>query len=71
MGESINLINNYKINNLIFNCGTYNFLEKELIKELENKKIKNYTCIKELILIRVNYNFYKQNNMIMKMIIVM
>ena len=33
---------------VIFNCGPYNDLEKELIKVLEKKKIKYYSCIKEL-----------------------
>ena len=48
MGEAINLVNNYKIGKVIFNCGEYNDLEKELIKVLEKKKIKYYSCIKEL-----------------------
>ena len=48
MGESINLINNYNIKNIIFNCGNYNYLEKELIKELNKKNINYYTCINEL-----------------------
>ena len=48
MGEAINLVNNFKVENVIFNCGTYNELEKELIKVLEYKNINNYSCIKEL-----------------------
>lgn len=48
MGESINLVNNFKVENVIFNCGEYNELEKGLIKELEKKNIKYYSCIKEL-----------------------
>ena len=48
MGEGINLVNNFKVDNVIFNCGPYNDLEKELIKVLNKKKIKYYTCIKEL-----------------------
>ena len=48
MGESINLIENFKVEKVIFNCGPYNDLEKELIKVLEKKKIKYYSCIKEL-----------------------
>ena len=31
-----------------FYCGPYNDLEKELIKVLDKKKIKYYSCIKEL-----------------------
>ena len=31
MGEAINLVNNFKIKKVIFNCGRYNYLEKQLI----------------------------------------
>ena len=48
MGEAINLVNNFKVEKVIFNCGPYNDLEKELIKVLNKKKIKYYSCIKEL-----------------------
>ena len=48
MGEAINLVNNFKVEKVIFNCGTFNDLEKELIKVLDKKKIKYYSCIKEL-----------------------
>ena len=48
MGEAINLVNNFKVEKVIFNCGPYNDLEKELIKVLDEKKIKYYSCIKEL-----------------------
>ncbi len=48
MGGSINLVNNLKVEKVIFNCGPYNDLEKELIKDLDKKKIPYYSCIKEL-----------------------
>ena len=48
MGEAINLVNNFKVDKVIFNCGEYNDLEQELIKVLDKKKIKYYSCIKEL-----------------------
>ena len=48
MGESINLVENFKVEKVIFNCGEFNELEKELIKVLDKKKIKYYSCIKEL-----------------------
>ena len=48
MGEAINLVNNFKVEKVIFNCGEFNDLESELIKVLDKKKIKYYTCIKEL-----------------------
>ena len=48
MGEAINLVNNFKVEKVIFNCGSFNDLEKELIKVLDKKKIKYYSCIKVL-----------------------
>ena len=48
MGEAINLVNNFKVEKVIFNCGPNNDLEKELIKVLDKIKIKYYSCIKEL-----------------------
>ena len=48
MGSSINLIDNFNIENVIFNCGPYNDLENELIEVLDKKKIKYYSYIKEL-----------------------
>lgn len=48
MGEAINLVNNFKVEKVIFNCGSYNELEKDLIKVLDKKKIKYYSCINEL-----------------------
>lgn len=38
MGEAINLVENFKVEKVIFNCGEFNDLEQELIKELDKKK---------------------------------
>ena len=48
MGEAINFVNNFKVEQVVFNCGEFNDLEKELIKVLNQKKIKYYSCVKEL-----------------------
>jgi len=48
IGEAINLVNNFKVEKVIFNCGDFNELEKDLIKVLEKKKIPYYSCIKEI-----------------------
>ena len=48
MAKAINLVNNFRVEKVIFNCGPYNDLEKELIKVLDKKKIKYYSCISEL-----------------------
>ena len=43
MGEAINLVNNFKVEKVIFNCGEFNELERDLMKELEKetKKLKD------------------------------
>lgn len=48
MGEAIKLVENFKVENVIFNCGEFNELEQDLIKVLDEKKIPYYSCIKEL-----------------------
>ena len=48
MGEAIDLVENFKVEKVIFNCGEFNELEQELIKILDKKKISYYICIKEL-----------------------
>jgi len=61
MGEAINLVENFKVEKVIFNCGEINELEKELIKVLDKKKIKYYLCVKEL---NINDNklYFLNNN---------
>ena len=46
MEEAINLVENFKVETVIFNCGGLNELEKELIEVLGKKKIPYYSCIK-------------------------
>ena len=48
MGEAINLVENFKVEKVIFNCGEFNELEQDLINVLVKKKIPYYSCIKEL-----------------------
>ena len=48
MGEAANLVENFKVEKVIFNCGEFNDLEQDLIKVLEKRKIPYYNCIKEL-----------------------
>ena len=48
MGEAINLVNNFKVEKVIFNCEPYNDLEQELIKVLDKRQISYYSYIKEL-----------------------
>ena len=42
MGEAINLVNNFKVEKVIFNCGEFNDLERDLIKVLDKKQIPYY-----------------------------
>ena len=46
--EAVYIANNFKVDKVIFNCGEFNDLENELIKVLDKKKIKYYSCIKEM-----------------------
>lgn len=48
MGNSLDLVDNYKVEKVIFNCGSFNNLEKSLIKALTKRKIKYYSCIDTL-----------------------
>ena len=48
MGEAINLVENFKVEKVIFNCGEFNELEQGFVKVLDKKKIPYYSCIKEL-----------------------
>ena len=48
MGKTINLVTNFKVDKVVFNCGEFNELEQELIEVLDKKKIPYYSCIKEL-----------------------
>ena len=45
---AINLVDCFKIEKVIFNCGEFSELEQELIHVLDNKKIPYYSCVKEL-----------------------
>ena len=47
-GEAVNLVNNLKVEKVIFNCGEFNGLEQELVKVLDKRQIPYYSCIKEL-----------------------
>ncbi len=62
MGESINLVKNYKVKKVIFNCGNYNDLEQELIDVLVRDNIEYYSCIEKLDI--KDYSFYFLNTKI-------
>lgn len=59
MGDVFNLINKFKVEKVILNCGEYNELERDLIEVLEEKKINYYSCNKELNI--DNYKLYFLN----------
>lgn len=64
LGEGINLINEFKISNVIFNSGKVNDLEKELILKLQSKKIP-YQFISQgaLKIGNVNFNFINDKDL--------
>ena len=70
MGEAINLVNNFKLKNVIFNCGPYNYLENELTKGLDKKEIKYRSCNNELSVDNTKLKFL-QRNIIMKIVMEM
>ena len=39
MGDAINLVNHFKVEKVVFNCGKFNDLEKELTEVLDRKHI--------------------------------
>jgi len=60
MGDSIKLVNSFKIDKVIFNNGDYNNLEKELINELKKKHINYYRNIDSIKI--DNYYLYFLNS---------
>ena len=48
MGEAINLVNNFKVEKVIFNNDDYNYLELDLIEVLKKKEIMYYQNVQEL-----------------------
>ena len=48
IGNAKYIVENFKVEKVIFNCGEFNELEQDLIKVLEKNKIKYYSCIIEL-----------------------
>ena len=62
MGESSNLIQNFKVKNVIFNCGKFNDLEQDLIKKLNKKEIAYHNCIKELNIDNTSKLLFLNNN---------
>ena len=48
MGDASNIVENMKVGEVIFNCGAYDGLEKELIDDLKRREIPYYSCIEEL-----------------------
>ena len=48
MGEAVNLVSDFKVEQVVFNCGSYNDLEINLMNLLDKKKIKYYSCIQNL-----------------------
>ena len=62
MGEAVNLVENFKVEKVIFNCGEFNDLENELIKVLDKKKIPYYSCIKKLNIDDNKLYFLKNKN---------
>lgn len=50
MLEAIYIVSNFKVEKVIFNKGDYNYLEKELINELDKRKIEYSNNVKSIFL---------------------
>ena len=48
MGETKKIVESISVNKVIFNVGSYNYLEKDLIKTLKKNKIKYYKNIENI-----------------------
>ena len=57
MGNALKLVNDFKIDTAILNCGEYNSLEKELISILSKKRLTYYSCINSLRIGKHDLNF--------------
>ena len=57
MGESESLVKNFKVKNVIFNCGKFNNLEKDLIKILRKKGTKYYSCALKISVSKYEFEF--------------
>jgi competence protein ComEC len=57
MKDGINVVNNIRVDKVIFNNGDYNELEEELINVLEDKKINYYQGLKEIDISNIKFNF--------------
>lgn len=57
MGNALKLVNDFKIDTVILNCGEYNSLEKELISILSKKRLTYYSCIDSLRIGKHDLNF--------------
>ena len=62
MGEASNIVNNLKVETVIFNCGSYNNMEKKLINQLNKKNIEYYTCINKLNIKDIKFYFLNQKD---------
>lgn len=60
LGNANYLVNNFKVNKVIFNCGEFNELEQELVEVLDKKKILYYSCIEKINI--YNNKLYFLNN---------
>ena len=57
LGEAINLVNDFKVDKVIVNQGSFNELEQEFISVLKEKKIPIYQNIEELVLKKQKLQF--------------
>ncbi len=59
LGNALDLIKNFKVKKVIFNCGNFNDLEQDLIEFLNDKQITFSNCPNKLIINNTEFLFLK------------
>ena len=57
MGDTLNILKNIRVKKVIFNCGSFNDLEKELINTLKKNNISYYSCTNQVKLNKYQFRF--------------
>ena len=57
MKEAVYIVNNFKVDKVIFNCGEFNDLENELVDVLKRRNISYSSCVDEVVVDKYRLKF--------------
>ena len=57
MKEAVYIVNNFKVDKVIFNCGEFNSLENELVDVLKRRNISYSSCVNEVVVDKYRLKF--------------